>query len=47
MFIEFLRDNYSHSDYIKFWNKYCESEGNKGEIIYPMKQFTTMFGDSF
>lgn len=47
MFIEFLRDNYSHSDYIKFWNKYCESEGNKGEIIYPMKQFTAMFGDSF
>lgn len=25
-FIDFLRDNYNHSDYIKFWNEYCESE---------------------
>ncbi len=47
MFIEFLRDNYSRSDYIKFWNKYCESEGKEKRIIYPMEQFTAMFGDSF
>ena len=47
MFIEFIRDNYSRFDVIKFWNKYCESEGNEGEIIHPIEQFTTMRGDSF
>lgn len=46
-FIEFIRNNYSHSDYIKFWNEYCESEGNEGEIIHPIEQFTTMCGDNF
>lgn len=31
MFIEFIRDNYSRSDIINFWNKYCESEDNEEE----------------
>ena len=47
MFIEFIRDNYSRSDIINFWNKYCESKNNVGEIIYPMEQFTAICGDSF
>ena len=47
MFIEFVKDNYSRTNIISFWNKYCESEGNKKGIIYPMEQFTAMFGDSF
>ena len=47
MFIEFIRDNYSRSDIINFWNKYCESENNEEQIIYPMEQFTATFGDSF
>ena len=47
MFIEFIRDNYSHTDIINFWNKYCKAEGNEEQIIYPMEQFTATFGDSF
>ena len=47
MFIEFIRDNYSRSDIINFWNKYCEAEGNEEQIIYPMEQFVATFGDSF
>lgn len=47
MFIEFIRDNYSRSDIINFWNKYCEAESNEEQIIYPMEQFTATFGDSF
>lgn len=35
MFIEFIRDNYSRSDINNFWNKYCESEDNEEEIVYP------------
>ena len=44
---EFIRDNYSRSDIISFWNKYCEAENISSEIIYPMEQFTATFGDSF
>ena len=47
MWVEFIRDNYSHSDIINFWNKYCEAENKPSEIIYPMEQFTATFGDSF
>ena len=47
MFTEFIRDNYSRSDIINFWNKYCEAENKPSEIIYPMEQFTATFGDSF
>lgn len=47
MFIEFIRDNYSRSDIINFWNKYCEAENKPSEIIYPMEQFVATFGDSF
>ena len=47
MFIEFIRDNYSHTDIINFWNKYCEAEDNEEEIVYPMEQFVATFGDSF
>ena len=47
LFIKFIRDNYSRSDFINFWNKYCESEDNEEEIVYPMEQFTATFGDSF
>lgn len=47
MFIEFIRDNYSRSDIINFWNKYCKAEGNEEEIVYPMEQFVATFGDSF
>ena len=47
MFIEFIRDNYSRSDIINFWNKYCEAENNEEEIVYPMEQFVATFGDSF
>ena len=47
MYIEFIRDNYSRSDIINFWNKYCEAEGNEEQIIYPMEQFVATFGDSF
>ena len=47
MFIEFIRDNYSRTDIINFWNKYCEAENKPSEIIYPMEQFTATFGDSF
>ena len=47
MFIKFIRDNYSRSDIINFWNKYCEAENKPSEIIYPMQQFTATFGDSF
>ncbi|MCI6456691.1 MAG: hypothetical protein MSA56_03155 [Clostridium sp.] len=47
MFTEFIRDNYSRSDIINFWNKYCESEDNEEEIVYPMEQFVATFGDSF
>lgn len=47
MFIDFIRDNYSRSDIINFWNKYCESEDNEEQIVYPMEQFTATFGDSF
>ena len=47
MFIEFIRDNYSRSDIINFWNKYCEAEDTPSEIIYPMEQFVATFGDSF
>ena len=47
MFIAFIRDNYSRSDFINFWNKYCEAENKPSEIIYPMEQFTATFGDSF
>lgn len=47
MFIEFIRDNYSRSDIINFWNNYCEAEDTPSEIIYPMEQFTATFGDSF
>ena len=47
MFIEFIRDNYSRSDIINFWNKYCESEDNEEQIVYPMEQFVATFGDSF
>lgn len=46
MFIDFIRDNYSRTDIISFWNKYCKAECMP-EIIYPMEQFTAMFGDSF
>ena len=46
-FTEFIRDNYSRSDIINFWNKYCEAENKPSEIIYPMEQFTATFGDSF
>lgn len=44
---EFIRDNYSHSDIISFWNKYCKAEAIPSEIIYSMEQFTSMFGDDF
>ena len=47
MFIEFIRDNYSRSEIINFWNKYCESKDNKENIVYPMEQFVATFGDSF
>ena len=47
MFIEFIRDNYSHTDIINFWNKYCKAEDNEEEIVYPMEQFVATFGDSF
>ena len=47
MFIEFIRDNYSRSDIINFWNKYCEAEDNEEQIVYPMEQFVAMCGDSF
>ena len=47
MWIEFIRDNYSRSEIINFWNKYCEAEAIPSEIIYPMEQFTATFGDSF
>ena len=47
VFIKFIRDNYSRSDIINFWNKYCEAENKPSEIIYPMEQFTATFGDSF
>ena len=47
LFIKFIRDNYSRSDIINFWNKYCEAENKPSEIIYPMEQFTATFGDSF
>ena len=47
MFTEFIRDNYISTDIINFWNKYCEAEDNKEEIIHPMEQFTATFGDSF
>lgn len=47
MFIEFIGDNYSRFDVIKFWNKYCKAKNLSTEIVYPMEQFTTMFGDSF
>ena len=47
MFIEFIRDNYSRSDIINFWNKYCEAEDNEEEIVHPMEQFVATFGDSF
>lgn len=44
---EFIRDNYSRSDIISFWNKYCKAEIISSEIIYPMEQFTSIFGDNF
>ena len=47
VFIEFIRDNYSRSEIINFWNKYCEAENKPSEIVYPMEQFTATFGDSF
>ena len=47
VFIEFIRDNYSRSEIINFWNKYCESKDNKENIVYPMEQFVATFGDSF
>ena len=47
MFIEFIRDNYSRSDIINFWNKYRKSKHFSTESVYPMEQFTAMFGDSF
>lgn len=47
MFTEFIRDNYSRSDIINFWNKYCEAKDNEEEIVYPMEQFVATFGDSF
>ena len=43
----FIRDNYSRSEIINFWNKYCKAEGNEEQIIYPMEQFVATFGDSF
>lgn len=46
-YCEFIRDNYSRTDIINFWNKYCEAEDNEEEIVYPMEQFTATFGDSF
>lgn len=46
-YCEFIRDNYSRSEIINFWNKYCKAEDNEEQIIYPMKQFTATFGDSF
>ena len=47
MFTEFIRDNYSHTDIINFWNKYSEADGNEEQIIHPMEQFIATFGDSF
>ena len=47
IFIEFIRDNYSRTDIINLWNKYCEAENKPSEIIYPMEQFVATFGDSF
>ena len=47
MFIEFIRDNYSRTDIINFWNKYRKAKNFSTEFVYPMEQFTTMFGDSF
>ena len=47
VFIEFIRDNYSRSEIINLWNKYCESKDNKENIVYPMEQFVATFGDSF
>ena len=46
-YCEFIRDNYSRSEIINFWNKYCKAEGNEEQIIHPMEQFTATFGDSF
>ena len=47
VFIEFIRDNYSRSDIINFWNKYWEAENKPSEIVYLMEQFVATFGDSF
>lgn len=47
MFVEFIRDNYSRSDIIKFWNKYRKAKHFSTESVYPMEQFTTICGDSF
>ena len=47
VFIEFIRDNYSRSEIINFWNKYCKAENKPSEIIHPMEQFVATFGDSF